>query len=173
MGVPSETLLPTFTVIFSMTPVRGDGTSIVALSDSSTINGSSSFIESPGFTSTSITGTSLKSPISGIEICLHLCHAFFLHSNSSSDVQGPVRRRCDALKSPPALLRLLIDSHCHGIRFFRINAKFFYRLRHFLTRDFTVFGQGLEGGYGDVIAIHFKEPAQPFARVGTPKTVCA
>ena len=69
MGVPSDTLSPTFTDSSLTTPVKGEGTSIVALSDSSTISGSSAWSELPGFTSTSITGTSLKSPISGISTC--------------------------------------------------------------------------------------------------------
>ena len=46
-------------------PASGLGTSIVALSDSSVISGSSSLTTSPGFTNTSITGTSLKPPMSG------------------------------------------------------------------------------------------------------------
>src|SRR5206468_1646989 len=46
-------------------PPSGDGTSIVALSDSSAINGSSAFTVSPGLTKTSMIGTSLKSPMSG------------------------------------------------------------------------------------------------------------
>ena len=46
-------------------PPKGDGTSIVALSDSSVTSASSAFTVSPGLTKTSITGTSLKSPMSG------------------------------------------------------------------------------------------------------------
>src|SRR5207248_8198287 len=63
--VPSETLSPTLTFSSAIAPPMGDGTSIVALSDSSVINGSSGFTVSPLFTCTSITGTSLKSPMSG------------------------------------------------------------------------------------------------------------
>jgi hypothetical protein len=47
------------------TPAAGEGTSIVALSDSSVTSDVSGFTVSPGFTSTSMTGTSLKSPMSG------------------------------------------------------------------------------------------------------------
>ena len=65
ISVPSETLSPTFTFSSAIVPPTGDGTSIVALSDSSVINGSSGFTVSPLFTCTSITGTSLKSPMSG------------------------------------------------------------------------------------------------------------
>ena len=46
-------------------PEEGAGTSIVALSLSSVMSESSFFTASPGFTSTSMTGTSLKSPMSG------------------------------------------------------------------------------------------------------------
>src|SRR5690242_17497379 len=46
-------------------PPIGAGTSIVALSDSSVTSGSSGCTMSPGFTNTSITGTSLKSTMSG------------------------------------------------------------------------------------------------------------
>ena len=62
---PSLTLSPTFATTDFTTPSRGDGTSMVALSDSSETNGSSAFTLSPGLTKISITGTSLKSPMSG------------------------------------------------------------------------------------------------------------
>src|SRR6185503_21059448 len=64
-AVPSETLSPTLILSSFTTPATGDGTSIVALSDSSETSGSSLLTVSPGFTSTSITGTFLKSPMSG------------------------------------------------------------------------------------------------------------
>ena len=47
------------------TPPSGAGTSIVALSDSSETSGSSAFTVSPALTKISMTGTSLKSPMSG------------------------------------------------------------------------------------------------------------
>ena len=64
--MPSSTLSPTLTFIV-LRPCRrsGDGTSIVALSDSSVTSGSSGLTVSPRLTSTSMTGTSLKSPMSG------------------------------------------------------------------------------------------------------------
>jgi hypothetical protein len=46
-------------------PAAGDGISIVALSDSSVMSDCSLLIASPGLTSTSMTSTSLKSPMSG------------------------------------------------------------------------------------------------------------
>ena len=51
--------------LISLTVPARDGTSIVALSDSSSTSGSSLATVSPAFTSTLITGTSLKSPMSG------------------------------------------------------------------------------------------------------------
>ena len=45
---PSETLSPTLTVMSATLPAAGDGTSIVALSDSSTTSGSSTATSSPG-----------------------------------------------------------------------------------------------------------------------------
>jgi hypothetical protein len=63
--MPSRTLSPILTRTSFTVPARGDGTSIVALSDSSVTSGSSTLTVSPGFTNTSITGTSLKSPMSG------------------------------------------------------------------------------------------------------------
>src|SRR5436190_9133855 len=63
--VPSDTLSPTLTLTDCTVPPSGDGTSIVALSDSSEMSGSSAFTVSPALTNTSITGMSLKSPMSG------------------------------------------------------------------------------------------------------------
>ncbi len=63
--MPSLTLSPTLTRISRTVPDEGAGTSIVALSLSSVMSESSFLTASPGFTSTSITGTSLKSPMSG------------------------------------------------------------------------------------------------------------
>ena len=65
MTSPLETLSPTPTVILSMTPFSGDGTSIDALSVSSVTSPSSRSTVSPLPTSTSITSTSAKSPRSG------------------------------------------------------------------------------------------------------------
>src|SRR6266542_6387753 len=59
MTLPSLTLSPTLILTSLTTPALGDGTSIVALSDSSVTSGSSGFTLSPGLTNTSITGTSL------------------------------------------------------------------------------------------------------------------
>src|ERR1700674_1367713 len=65
MTLPSLTLLPSLTFTSLITPAEGEGTSMVAFSDSSVTSESSAFTVSPGLTRTSITGTSLKSPMSG------------------------------------------------------------------------------------------------------------
>ena len=54
----------------------GAGTSIVALSDSSVITGSSALTLSPALTVTSITGMSLKSPMSGTRTSVVVDMAF-------------------------------------------------------------------------------------------------
>src|SRR5947199_371141 len=65
MTLPSLTLSPTLTLSSLTVPAAGAGTSMVALSDSRVTSESSAFTVSPGLTKTSITGTSLKSPMSG------------------------------------------------------------------------------------------------------------
>src|SRR4029079_9050220 len=62
---PSLTLSPTLTLTLFTVPAEGDGTSIVALSDSSVTSASSFATVSPALTKISMTGTSLKSPMSG------------------------------------------------------------------------------------------------------------
>jgi hypothetical protein len=63
--LPFETRSPFLSASDLMTPADVDGTSIVAFSVSSVISGVSTAMVSPGFTSTSMTSTSLKSPRSG------------------------------------------------------------------------------------------------------------
>ncbi len=70
MSEPSDTLSPNFTFISFTTPATVVGTSIVALSDSNTINDCSAFNVSPGLTSTSMISMSLKSPMSGTFISM-------------------------------------------------------------------------------------------------------
>src|SRR5688572_5129852 len=65
MGEPLETLSPILILIAFTTPAEGEGISMVALSDSSVMSDCSFVTASPGFTSTSMTSTSLKSPMSG------------------------------------------------------------------------------------------------------------
>ena len=63
---PIDTLSPTLTTISAILPAAGEGTSMLALSDSSVTIGCSASTVSPAFTRISMTGTSLKSPMSGI-----------------------------------------------------------------------------------------------------------
>jgi hypothetical protein len=65
MRWPAETRSPTETRTAATMPATGAGMSIVALSDSSVISGSSAATASPAVTCTSMTGTSAKSPRSG------------------------------------------------------------------------------------------------------------
>src|SRR6266545_4521397 len=65
IGDPCETLSPSLMRNSFTIPACGDGISIVALSDSSVTREVSFSTLSPGFTSTSMISTSLKSPMSG------------------------------------------------------------------------------------------------------------
>src|SRR5450830_1310275 len=62
---PSPTLSPTFTFNSLTTPAADEGISMLALSDSTVSRDWSTLMVSPGLTITSMTSTSLKSPISG------------------------------------------------------------------------------------------------------------
>ena len=64
-GLPIDTLSPTAASTATTLPPAEEGTSIVALSDSSVQMASSSAMVSPTLTNRSITGTSEKSPMSG------------------------------------------------------------------------------------------------------------
>src|SRR4029077_6153384 len=73
IGAPCDTLSPVLIFSSLTTPAAGDGISMVALSDSSVTSDCSFATLSPGLTSTSITSTSLKSPISGTPtVCVPL-----------------------------------------------------------------------------------------------------
>src|SRR6267143_1199198 len=99
-GVPCETLSPTFTRTSRTTPPAGDGTSIVALSDSSVRSGVSGATSSPGWTRISMTGTSLKSPMSGTRTSMARPppdSAFPDPSRTSSSPPQPGMRRVPAI----------------------------------------------------------------------------
>src|ERR671912_687928 len=64
-ALPFDTLSPSLTRSSLTTPAADDGISIDALSLSTVINDCSLATVSPGLTKTSITSTSLKSPMSG------------------------------------------------------------------------------------------------------------
>src|SRR3954454_21744013 len=69
---PIDTRSPALTLTSLTVPACEAGTSMVALSDSSVIRGSSTASVLPGATWTSMIGTSLKSPMSGTRISLVL-----------------------------------------------------------------------------------------------------
>src|SRR5260370_17962368 len=71
MRLPSDTLSPSLTLSSEIVPPTGEGTSIVALSDSSEITGSPGFTVSPVFTNTSMIRISLNSPSSGTHTSLY------------------------------------------------------------------------------------------------------
>src|SRR3990167_85855 len=66
---PMLTVSPTLTLSSFSTPACEEGISIDALSDSTVIRLCSTLMVSPGLTNTSMTATSLKSPISGTRTC--------------------------------------------------------------------------------------------------------
>src|SRR5690606_5002365 len=66
-GVPIDTLSPIFSNSFCTVPACGQGTSMVALSDSSTTMVCSAVSVSPGLTAISMTSTPSAPPISGID----------------------------------------------------------------------------------------------------------
>ena len=122
---------------------QGDGTSIVALSDSSATSGSSGFTMSPGFTSTSMTGTSLKSPMS---------------APGPSRLDGAPRGQCRSLD-----LRGIGLSG--SMPYFLIASATFFRLIRAVVRE------RLQRGDGDM-AVHLEEP-RSFARVAAAEAVGA
>ena len=73
IGWPAETVSPTATRTVTIVPAAGAGMSMVALSDSSVISGSSAATMSPAAMCTSMTGTSAKSPISGTVTSIRSC----------------------------------------------------------------------------------------------------
>src|SRR5271169_6388490 len=84
MGLPSLTLSPTLTLSSLTVPAAGAGTSMVALSDSSVTSESSAFTAAPGLTNTSMTGTSLKSPMSGTLTSIVLMGTFLFYQEARS-----------------------------------------------------------------------------------------
>src|SRR5436190_738345 len=106
--LPSLTLSPILTRNSLITPAEGAGTSIVALSDSSVTSESSAFTLSPGLTKTSMTGTSLKSPMSGTLTSMVLMVTFLFHE----DTRKPPRFFVFGPLFPGASLRR--DQTVHG-----------------------------------------------------------
>src|SRR5689334_2987248 len=96
IGMPCDTLSPTLMRSSFTTPAKGAGTSMVALSLSNVTSESSALIASPAFTRTSMTGTSLKSPMSGTSTSLSAPNVISPCSLACSIV----RRICPAAGRP-------------------------------------------------------------------------
>src|SRR5437868_9589601 len=131
MRSPVLTLPPLLVWSFSTTPTAVEGTSMVALSDSSVTSGESMTTVSPGFTSTSMTATSLKLPMSGTRTSTRLRTAFMWPRGFS---------------------------HLPWHRFRRIDAE---RLDRFLDRrpiDARLVGERLERCHRDVVAVDLEMP---------------
>src|ERR1700733_14018212 len=146
MRSPLLTLPPLVVCSFSSTPSTVDGTSMVAFSDSSVTSGVSTAILSPGFTSTSMTATSLKLPMSGTRTSVRPTAAFMSGRSASA---------------LPGYGLLGIDAEC-------LDGLGDGRVIHA-----AVVGPRLEGGHGDVVAVHLEVPAQLRARIGAPVAVGA
>src|SRR6266699_812533 len=128
---PVLTLPPLLVWSFSTTPTAVEGTSMVALSDSSVTSGESMTTVSPGFTRTSMTATSLKLPMSGTRTSTRLRTAFMWPRGFS---------------------------HLPWHRFRRIDAE---RLDCFLDRrpiDARLVGERLERCHRDVVAVDLEMP---------------
>src|SRR5579862_291486 len=140
---PVLTLPPLLVCSFSTTPAAVEGTSIVALSDSSVSSGVSTSMVSPGSTSTSMTATSLKLPMSGTRTS-RLAAAFIARPRRS-DFPRHRLIRIDAER---------LDGAPDG------------RPVHAM-----VVGECLQGSYHDVIAVDLEKPAQRRSRVGAPESI--
>src|SRR2546430_2152590 len=131
MTLPSLTLSPTLTLRSLTVPALGAGTSMVALSDSSVTSESSAFTASPGLTKTSMTGTSLKSPMSGTLTSIVLMETSEAHPRRRKVDQGRPSRLLSRSLTPLANLRwkccrFASDGPRRRLR--RVDAVFLYRL---------------------------------------------
>src|SRR6185312_964208 len=140
---PALTLPPLFTATRSMMPPTVEGTSIVASSVSSVTSGDSGSIRSPGLTSTSMTATSLKLPMSG---------------TSTSMTRVTVALGSDASSEA-------------GIGLRWIDAEGGNRLRNGRTVYFPLFRERLQCSDRDEVAIDLEVLAQLRARIRAPVPV--
>src|ERR1700742_718208 len=115
-----------------MTPLAVDGTSIVAFSVSRVTSGASGSMVSPGLTSTSITATSLKLPMSG--------------------TRTSTRRTAAFIGREP--------SNFPGYRLGAIDAERPHRTNERRLVDLALIREPLEGGYRDVVTIDLEVLAQ-------------
>ena len=108
--MPSDTLSPSLTLMAFTTPASGAGTSIVALSDSSVISASSAFTASPGLTMISITGTSLKSPMSGTRTSATPVAALVGAGGAATEVFGVSAEAAACTVAPASSNRITVPS---------------------------------------------------------------
>src|SRR6266853_135560 len=147
MGLPCETLSPVLTRNSFTTPAAGDGISIVALSDSTVISDCSGCTASPGLTSTSITSTFLKSPMSGTKTSL------WVPMLAQSAIGVPGRAAAEARQAHAR-------SDGHRIGLFRIDPVFLDCVGNDLGFDLALIGERLERRDCHEVTIHFEEVTQ-------------
>src|SRR5215218_1555566 len=184
IGVPSPTRSPTLTSSFSTVPWRGAGTSIVALSLSSVTSGSSALIAAPSATWTSMTGTSLKSPMSGTRTSMpaaatsNAATAPSIRYGATPRDRGPmcragggrrrVARSCSrgaAAPAPPLAVR--------RVGLLRVDAELADRVRGHGSLDLAVLRQRLQRRERHEAAVHLEELAQLAPVVGPAEPVRA
>src|SRR6266571_2804565 len=152
MGLPCETLSPVLTRNSFTTPAAGEGISIVALSDSTAISDCSGCTASPGLTSTSITSTFLKSPMSGTKTSL------WVPMLAQSAIGVPGRAAAEARQA-----HARSDSHWIGL--FRIDPVFLDCFGNDFGFDFALIGERPERRDCHEVTIHFEEVTQLGARI--------
>src|SRR5215213_7952886 len=152
MRSPSLTSSPTDTARRWTTPSAGEGTSMVALSDSRVMSGSSGATVSPAATWTSMTGTPLKSPMSGT-----------LTSMASVVV----------VMGAPRSSRWSAASAEGGVQLLGVDAVLLDGVGDLAGRHRALLGQAVQGGHGHVVAVNLEERAQRPPVVGAPEAVGA
>ena len=158
--MPSLTLSPTLTSNASTVPPPGAGTSIVALSDSSVINGSSALTASPSFTWISMIGTSLKSPMSGtLTSVAATCVSLFFCARAACGPALPIGY-ADWTRQDLA-----------GFGFSGSMPNLLDRLRDDGGLHLALVGQRLQRRERDVVPVDLEERAQLAAIVGAAETV--
>src|SRR6266446_1954438 len=145
ISVPCDTLSPSFTFSSRTTPAIGDGISIEALSDSTVISDCSGLTRSPGATSSSMTSTSLKSPMSGTLISTMLPMGFprvLLRPSPLAPLPLRGRGALSTIRLP------LSGKHSHQPRVgpLRIDPVPLDRLGHLPDRDRALFRERLQRG---------------------------
>src|SRR5258706_2330890 len=157
--LPALTVSPILTRISLTPPAAGAGTSIVALSDSNVSRGSSGLTRSPALTCNSITGTSLKSPMSG----------------TFTSTIAPISSSHFFLSCSPRFCcsRVGCESHRPRIRTLGVELVFGNRLGRLGGRQRAVIGERLQCRQHHLMAIDFKEAPQLDAVVAAPEAVRA